>query len=108
MASGLNRWRNVSYSYRVRAVDVDGNMGPYSAVVNVLKPGPQILGALFLDGDHLRLDGSGDANTAYLVQASTNLVQWDDLGPTTPGGEGAFVYVDGTTSGFTQRFYRVT
>lgn len=80
-----------------------------NGVLTVLAPGPvAITSAGFLDADHLRLQGVGDANVTYVVQSSSDLVVWSELGTAVADGGGAFEFVDATTSGFTMRFYRIS
>jgi len=80
-----------------------------NGVLTVLPPGPvTISSAEFLDADHLRLRGQGDANVTYIIQSSPDLVVWSNLGTTVADGSGAFEFVDATTAAFTMRFYRIT
>lgn len=73
-----------------------------------LPSAPTITSVAFLDATHLRLAGTGDANVSYTVQASTNLVTWQNLGGATADGGGLFEFVDTLVAGFALRFYRVS
>ena len=54
---------------------------------------------------HLEFSGS-EART-YVVEASTNLVNWDTIGLAEPMGSGEFDSDDGQWSDYPVRFYRV-
>ena len=80
-----------------------------NGILAVAAPGPVFISsAVFLDADHLRLRGQGDANVGYVIQASPDLVQWSALGTAPADGAGFFEYVDDRVSGLPQRFYRVS
>ena len=49
----------------------------------------------------------GETGSASLIEASTNLVNWDPLLTNTPFN-GSLIFVDPQTTQFPQRFYRVT
>ena len=68
---------------------------------------PTVTSVAFLDADHLRITGAGGADVTYTVQASSDLVNWQEIGTTTADGSGAFEFVDAEAANFTARFYRV-
>jgi hypothetical protein len=53
---------------------------------------------------HLRF--SGDAANTYVVQASTNLVNWVNIGAAAPSGSGGYDFLD-QTGVFPARYYRI-
>jgi hypothetical protein len=53
------------------------------------------------------LQFSGDVSRTYTVQASTNLVDWDDIGQATPSANANFDFVDSDSPGYSIRYYRV-
>ncbi|MEY4385505.1 MAG: hypothetical protein RLY20_788 [Verrucomicrobiota bacterium] len=69
---------------------------------------PIINSANFLNATQFHLVGTGDANATYHIQASTNLLNWSEIGLATANGSGVFEYIDGAAAGFRTRYYRVT
>jgi len=53
-----------------------------------------------------QLTVSGQANVAYVIQASTNLTSWVSLSTNTASTSGTISFTDTESSGLTQRFYR--
>jgi hypothetical protein len=56
---------------------------------------------------HARLNGTGVPGITYRIDASTNLVNWQQIGTVTPGSTGTFQIDDSKMSLFSKRFYRV-
>jgi arylsulfate sulfotransferase len=54
-----------------------------------------------------RLQFSGDPFCSYVVQASADLSQWQQLGSALPDANGTFTFVDATPGNSGGRFYRV-
>ena len=71
-------------------------------------PTPTVTSVTFLDTDHLRITGAGAADATYAVQASGDLLNWQEIGTATADGTGAFEFVDAQAASFMARFYRVT
>jgi hypothetical protein len=71
------------------------NLTVYSTTAAVLTPVSQATG-------QFAFDVSGVTNFQYVVQASTNLVDWVSVQTNTA----PFVFVDADASQFNQRFYR--
>jgi hypothetical protein len=64
------------------------------------------LAVTMIDGQpHLEFSGN-DART-YVMEASTNLVDWDVIGVAEPSGTGEYDFQDGQANDFPARFYRV-
>ena len=57
------------------------------------------------NGLSVQLSFAGTAGVDYRIQASTDLVNWQDIVTNYPGTNGVLLYTDGTTN-FTRRFYR--
>jgi hypothetical protein len=55
-------------------------------------------------GAHLTMAGTPNHN--YLVQTSTNLVNWTDLGTVTADTLGNILYQDTAATNYFKRFYR--
>lgn len=79
-----------------------------NGVLTVTPPPVVISSVVFMDEGHLRLVGSGGANVNYVIQASTDLVQWSDLGTAPADDFGFFEFVDAAVAGVPCRYYRVT
>jgi len=59
------------------------------------------------DGEAAHLEFSADPVRTYVVEASTGLVQWTQLGTATPGQGGNYDFYDMDAGNATGRFYRV-
>ena len=93
------------------------NQGGYRVVVSnfvgsaissaalLLLDAPLRFGAVSDGGDPFSLQLAGQANTNYIVQASTNLINWVSLA-TNNSPYGFWNYVDADSSNFNHRFYR--
>jgi hypothetical protein len=55
----------------------------------------------------VRMEFEGERGVLHLIEASTNLVDWELIGAGVPQAEGGFEFEDPRTSEFTHRFYRV-
>lgn len=55
-----------------------------------------------------RLTGAGSSSTIYTIQASTNLVQWTNIGLSTGDISGHFLFTDTNAYLFRYRMYRTT
>jgi hypothetical protein len=55
-----------------------------------------------------RLLGVGGGSTIYSIQASTNLLQWTNVGLATGDISGNFIFIDTNATNFRSRFYRTT
>ncbi len=61
---------------------------------------------LFADG-YFHLNFLGPIDTTYAVQATTNLVLWEDVGWATEGMPGNYTFIDTNAPQFKNRVYRV-
>jgi hypothetical protein len=55
----------------------------------------------------LRLQFSAPPGPIYIVEASTDLANWDKIGVATDAGNGVFVFEDANAPRMTTRFYRI-
>jgi hypothetical protein len=82
--------------------------------MDVLQVGGSGRGATKLDAVKSQLDGkiqlrfSSAAGQTYIVEASTNLVNWEIIGVASEHGDGTFEFEDANAASFTTRFYRVS
>ncbi|MEY4385508.1 MAG: hypothetical protein RLY20_791 [Verrucomicrobiota bacterium] len=96
------------YTYRVRAIDRDGNLSAYSVPFTFAGPVvPKIDGVELLGSNFIRLNCIAPTNTACRVEASPDLATWTTLATITTSNSTSFVVVDGNVSGYEARFYRI-
>ncbi len=94
-------------------VALDGYAASLSASVTINIELP-IAPAIDLAASGVATDGgfqlafTGATNAAYRVWASTNLMNWDLLGPASAPAPGEFLFLDTTATNWPQRFYRAT
>ncbi len=69
--------------------------------------GPQLSGGSYSNGT-FRLLGAGSNAVLYTIQATTNFIQWTNLGTATGDGSGNFIFIDSNAFQFRYRFYRTT
>ncbi|MBI3851780.1 MAG: cadherin-like domain-containing protein [Verrucomicrobia bacterium] len=69
------------------------------------QPGIVRLGRQSLGGFHLQI--AGNRGRVHLLQASTNLVDWETVGVARDTGNGKYEFEDPEASRFVSRFYRV-
>jgi hypothetical protein len=60
----------------------------------------------FFSGGVLQFELSAATNENYVLQASTNLVQWSSISTNTPASA-PFFFTDPNATNFTKRYYRV-
>jgi hypothetical protein len=53
------------------------------------------------------LSGSGDANFSYRIEASVDLIHWNDLGAVRANSSGVFEFDESAPLGPGSRFFRV-
>ena len=69
--------------------------------------GPQLTAGNY-NGGTFQFLGLGSNGVSYTVQATTNFVQWTNLGFATGGVSGNFIFIDSNAFQFRYRFYRTT
>ncbi|HEV2437361.1 MAG TPA: hypothetical protein VG077_15325 [Verrucomicrobiae bacterium] len=91
-------------------VHYDDNSGSFVAVFTISPPGqtpaPSIQSVGFMTNGTMQLQLSGLAGESYLVQASTNLLDWVPLGTNMPVAT-PFYLADPAATNVPVRFYRV-
>ena len=94
--------------YSVTVTNLAGSATSASAALSVTTSAPtnpQLSGAVYGNGT-FGLTVNGSAGYNYVVQASTNLLNWTSLF-TNPMPTLPFLWTDPAASNFSQRFYRV-
>jgi len=92
-------------SYDVLVGNAAGLVASAPATLSVTLPDVRFLSAMVLSNDHVQLLFSGVPGQVYVVQASTNLVDWLPVSVlTATNGPLVFTYAD--TTNFPCRFYR--
>jgi hypothetical protein len=69
--------------------------------------GPNLSNGGFVN-KNFKVLGAGSTATIYTIQASTNLVQWTNVGIATGDVSGSFIFTDTNAPNFRYRFYRTT
>ncbi len=113
-STGVFNWRpTIAQSPTTNLVSVivtDNGVPSLSATqsftITVLRPAQPNLQTVSLAGGALQFQITGNAGPDYLIQASTNLVNWNEVtnlaSPVLP-----FTWTDPDAANFNQRFYRV-
>jgi hypothetical protein len=113
-SSGMFNWRPIisqsNTTNTMSIVAADSGSPTMSATQNftitVLRPAQPNLQSVSLGGGALQFQVTGDAGPDYLIQASTNLVDWSAVtnlaSPVLP-----FPWTDPNAANFNQRFYRI-
>ena len=97
-----------SFTYTV--ADTTGASAQGVVTVQITVPtgsGPNVLG-IATDATGATVSMAGIPNTVYQVQASTNLINWQNIGTSTAGFNGLFQFLDVSNSFYSVRFYRST
>ena len=53
------------------------------------------------------LEFTGDTDRKFIVEASTDLVHWENIGQAEPTGNGNFEFLDKRSDNFSGRYYRI-
>lgn len=92
-----------TYYFAATSYNGAGAESPYSDEVSYTVPEPAAqLSAAVSSGGQFSFTVSGITGQMYVVQASSNLLDWVPVMSNTA----PFVFVDSNTAGFKQRFYR--
>jgi hypothetical protein len=91
----------VTYYFAATTYDSAGNESDYSNEAVYTLPAPMLTGVSHAGG-RFSFTVSGNAGSVYVVEASTNLVDWVPVQTNTA----PFLFTDANAAGFGQRFYR--
>ena len=70
--------------------------------------GPRILSIGWINGNHVQIAGTGAAGATYKVQASPDLLTWEDIGSTVAASSnGQFTFQDPAPAAANAQFYRM-
>jgi hypothetical protein len=94
-------------SFRIHYTGGDGNDVTLVRDSDNTVTGPQLSADSYNNGT-FHLFGAGSSSVIYAVQATTNFLQWTNIGTTTSDLSGNFNFLDTNASKFRQRFYRTT
>lgn len=67
---------------------------------------PRFVSFSLLGNGYFEFTVSGQANKTYIIEGSTDLVNWTQLGTGTAGVGGMFQFTDSNAPGFGRRYYR--
>jgi len=89
------------------------NSGSAQVTVNIGLPAvPQFTSYLWNPGnpagESFNLNFTGDSNATYSIWASTNLVNWINLGTATESLPGQYGFIDTSVTNWPQQFYRIS
>ncbi|HYG21445.1 MAG TPA: hypothetical protein VEH04_01600, partial [Verrucomicrobiae bacterium] len=104
--NGLPQNGIVSASGQNFRVNYSGGTGNDVTLVKDSGAGPPQLGGSSWSNNLFRLKGTGGASTVYVIQATTNFLQWTNVGRATGDVSGAFLFTDTNAFRFRHRFYR--
>jgi len=76
--------------------------------VVLVRANPQLFSAAGLTNGNWRLTGVGISSNIYTIQATTNFLNWTNIGLATGNLSGAFSFTDTNAFRFKYRFYRST
>jgi hypothetical protein len=96
-----------NYHFRAVATNAVGRTYGADQVFHWLNGQPLITSPVRLPGGNFQFQFNGTASQLYVVQGSTNLPAWVDLGAATDLGGGLFEFIHTSTAGAPFRFYKV-
>jgi hypothetical protein len=82
--------------------------GPRANAVTLVRDAGLTLTNAITSGGNFTLNGAASGPGLYQVQASTNLINWTNLGTVTGNASGSFTFIDTNAYQFPYRFYRTT
>lgn len=94
-------------SYRIHYSGGTGNDVVLVSESGAPPPAPSLSSGGY-NGGNFHLLGTGTSSLIYTVQASTNLLQWTNIGTATGDLSGGLDFLDTNASKFRYRFYRTT
>lgn len=82
-------------------------VGDYNIVVIAQPPAaPTLMAQGFTTNGYFQFKLSSSGNTSFTIQASTNLVNWTNIGTGSTGTNGQLIFQDTNGTGLQGRFYR--
>jgi hypothetical protein len=99
LISGINQ--GITKYFAVTAYTSSGAESAYSTEVAFYAPPGNLLDSIAYSGSQFSFAVNGNAGSEFIVEASTNLVDWVPL----QTNEAPFTFVDANASHFGQRFY---
>jgi len=81
--------------------------GGWSLAITTVSPPLTITSIQLTNLKNALLTGTGSAGVVYTIQASTNLINWIQIGTAKAGTNGVFTFKDTKIISFKSRFYRV-
>lgn len=84
----------------------DDNLATTTVVVGTVTP-PQLSGSLSGTGGAFQFTVTGQSGQSYIIQASTNLVNWAPIFTNQSPYASPFTFVDPNATNYVNRFYRV-
>jgi plastocyanin len=100
------------YDWTVRYKDNRGAWSDYSSATHfttlVTSIPPTLLTAGGFTNGNWRLLGVGNASSHFAVLATTNFIQWTNIGSATSDVSGSFFFIDSNAVQFRSRFYQTT
>jgi hypothetical protein len=80
----------------------------YRVALTVTPPGiVTITSIVLINMNQALITGTGTAGVIYMIQASSDLINWQSIGTATAGANGVFSFEDSNIASFNSRFYRV-
>jgi alpha-tubulin suppressor-like RCC1 family protein/subtilisin-like proprotein convertase family protein len=96
-----------SFTYTVRDSRGASSQGTVSVTVTAASGnGLNIINVSVAPGGAATIQCAGIPGVSYVLEASTDLVQWTQLTSATAGANGLFVLIDAQAGNFTNRYYR--
>jgi fibronectin-binding autotransporter adhesin len=108
--NGLAENASISVSgqpFRIHYAGGDGNDVTFVRDIGAGAPQLSVNGGSYSNGN-FRLNGFGSASIVFTIQATTNFLQWTNVGTATGDLSGNFNFNDTNASKFRYRFYRTT
>jgi hypothetical protein len=93
-----------SFGYTV--TDSFGATGSGIVLINVRSAAMTLNGSMQLPSGAFQVSGSGVPNRTYILQVSTDLLNWEDLQIKTADSEGQIDFTDEDAQNYPMRFYR--